>query len=226
MSQKPTRQQKNQAEIPNPSGAIAKDPSRLRLKQQSGESQADTLARHALQPEVQAAITIKHYERGTLSGASLDELLNRLAEQSALSNKGDMSRSESLLTAQAHTLDAIFHDLARRAVVNAGEYPEAFEMYLRLSLKAQSQCRTTIEALAEIKNPSHVSFVKQANITSGPQQVNNAALARGEILNQQNELLEQTDGKWLDFGAKGAAISADKAIETVGAVDRAKNRRR
>lgn len=30
---------------------------------------------------------------------------------------------------------------------------EACETYLRLALKAQSQCRTTIEALAFIKNP-------------------------------------------------------------------------
>jgi len=29
---------------------------------------------------------------------------------------------------------------------------------------AQSQCRTTLEALAEIKNPRAVAFLKQANI--------------------------------------------------------------
>jgi hypothetical protein len=39
--------------------------------------------------------------------------------------------------------------------------------------KPQAQCRATIEALAEIKNPRPVAFVKQANIAQGPQQVNN-----------------------------------------------------
>ena len=46
-------------------------------------------------------------------------------------------------------------------------------MLLRSDLKAQAQCRATLEALAEIKNPHPVAFVKQANISSGHQQVNN-----------------------------------------------------
>ena len=53
------------------------------------------------------------------------------------------------------------------------EYLPAAETYLRLALKAQAQCRATVEALAEIKNPRPVAFVKQANIAQGPQQVNN-----------------------------------------------------
>jgi len=39
-------------------------------------------------------------------------------------------------------------------------------------LKAQSQCRATLEALAAIKNPPIV-YARQANIAAGPQQVNN-----------------------------------------------------
>ena len=39
--------------------------------------------------------------------------------------------------------------------------------------KRQAQCRATLEALAEIKNPRPVAFVKQANISGGHQQVNN-----------------------------------------------------
>ena len=46
-------------------------------------------------------------------------------------------------------------------------------MYKRQALKAQAQCRATLEALAEIKNPRPVAFVKQANISGGHQQVNN-----------------------------------------------------
>jgi transposase InsO family protein len=44
---------------------------------------------------------------------------------------------------------------------------------MRLALKAQSQCRATVEALAEMKNPKPVAYVQQANIANGPQQVNN-----------------------------------------------------
>jgi hypothetical protein len=38
--------------------------------------------------------------------------------------------------------------------------------YLRLGLKAQSQCRATLETLAAIKNPRPVAFVQQANYCS------------------------------------------------------------
>jgi hypothetical protein len=82
---------------------------------------------------------------------------------------------------QAQTLDAIFNGLARRTAVNAGEYMAACETYLRLALKAQSQCRATLETLAMIKNPRPLAFVKHANIAAGPQQVNNAAPAEIEI---------------------------------------------
>ena len=44
---------------------------------------------------------------------------------------------------------------------------------MRLALKAQSQCRTTIETLTILKNPTTI-FARQANIAQGSQQVNNA----------------------------------------------------
>src|SRR5260370_33541175 len=50
---------------------------------------------------------------------------------------------------------------------------EAAERYMRLALKAQSQCRATIETLAEMKNLKPVAFVHQANNANGPQQVSN-----------------------------------------------------
>lgn len=58
-------------------------------------------------------------------------------------------------------------------VVPRQEYLKQFQAYLGLALKAQAQCRATLEALAEIKNPRPMAFVKQANISGGPQQVNN-----------------------------------------------------
>jgi hypothetical protein len=82
-----------------------------------------------------------------------------------------------MLTSHAHTLDAIFHELIARARGEArAGHLQAAETYMRLALKSQSQCRTTVETLAEIKNPPNVAFVKQANIANGPQQINNGPL--------------------------------------------------
>jgi hypothetical protein len=40
------------------------------------------------------------------------------------------------------------------------------------ALKAQGQCRATLQTRAEIRNPP-VIYARQANVTSGPQQINN-----------------------------------------------------
>ena len=66
----------------------------------------------------------------------------------------------------------------------------------------------------------------QANIAHGHQQVNNAPSRADEIEDPQNKLLEQTDGERLDTGTTSTAGGADTPMEAVGAVHRAKNRRR
>ena len=48
-----------------------------------------------------------------------------------------------MLTAQAHTLVAIFNNLARRA--SNAEYRDHLDRYLKLALRAQSQYRATCE---------------------------------------------------------------------------------
>lgn len=41
------------------------------------------------------------------------------------------------------------------------------------ALKAQNQCKATLQALVQLKQPSQTTFVKQANNAQGHQQVNN-----------------------------------------------------
>ena len=126
-------------------------------------------------PTAQAAMTIYNFESREAAGLNISTLGAELRKQTAAIGRGDLARAEAILLSQAHTLDGLFNNLARRASVNMGQHPAAFEMYLRLALKAQSQCRCTVEALAELKNPrTAVAFVKQANIAAGHQQVNNA----------------------------------------------------
>ena len=104
---------------------------------------------------------------------------------------------------------------------------------LRLALKAQGQCRATLETLAALKNPPAAVFAQQANIAHGPQQVNNGVPAqdcerpvRMRAIRQlgQNELLEYQDGDRLDTGAAGAAGASGAAMATVGALDRPAHR--
>ena len=98
---------------------------------------------------------------------------------------------------------------------------------MNLALKAQSQSRSTIQALIELKYPKQVAFVKQANIANGHQQVNNGvgeqktthhldeSRAR-KNQNQSNELLEENNGSpKMDIGTKTKTSGTDKAMATV-----------
>ena len=154
--------------------------------------------------------------------ADLPELVTDLQTKFDVMHAGDLTSLESMLYGQAIALQTIFTSLARRSAANAGEYIDAADKYMRLALKAQSQCRATLETLAEIKNPRPVSFVRQANISNGLQQVNNGQPSgAGNSQTAQNELLEHQHGNYLDTGAQGAAGGTDTHLEAVGAVHRA-----
>ena len=129
--------------------------------------------------------------QGTVGALDVTELAGVLGDSVKRVRSGDMAGPEAMLASQAQTLDAIFTELARRSALNMGEYIEASEKYLRLALKAQAQCRATVETLATIKNPPLV-IAKQANISAGPQQANNGAKpSRAKNpSNGPNELLE------------------------------------
>lgn len=200
----------------------------LSVIRKNDESDEETIARVSLQSSVQAASTIQVFGKGSFaSELDLDGLVKTLDEQTKTINAGYLGHCEAMLIAQAHTLDAIFNTLARRAARNMNEYIDAADRYMRLALKAQSQCRTTLETLATIKNPPIMGYVKQANIAHGPQQVNNGIPSPArENKPEQNKLLEEKDGERLDFGAKSATIGTNPAMATVGEIDGAKNIRR
>lgn len=149
--------------------------------------------------------------------------LAHLQKQIDKIKRGDMSSVEAMLFGQA-TLQTIFTSLALQASTETG-----FRLYqakLIFALKAQAQCRATLEALAEIKNPRPVQFVKQANMSNGPQQVNNTYagtlsqsaidVGAGNIESEQNKILEADHGNYhLDAGAQGAAVRANPHLATV-----------
>lgn len=130
---------------------------------------------------------------------------------------------EAMLMGQAHALQSIFMNFSRRALNQ--DYQKHLESFFRMALKAQNQCRMTLETLANIKNPP-VVFAKQANIANGPQQVNNGipAPAHAEkTIDQSNELLEAQHGERLDTRTAGETAGLDPAMATVGEIDRAAN---
>jgi hypothetical protein len=185
------------------------------------EPMKEALARAILDPAFGAAVTVPKFI--TVENHDLDviSLRKELQAQCNAVSGGDLSRAESMLVSQAHTLDALFNVLAARSSLNFGQHLDAADRYMRLALKAQGQCRATLETLAAIKNPPMV-FARQANISHGPQQVNNDLSTGSRAVNPQSTPTEQSGGSrelLQDARAPAATFGTDTTMATVGAVD-------
>ena len=197
-------------------------------------------ARMALLPSVNGAAVIEAYQ-GNVMGkdADMSVMIDRLRETFKDIKDGDLHTLEAMLISQATALQTIFTSLARRA--STQERLPQYQAFLGLALKAQSQSRATISALVDLKYPRQATFVKQANIAHGPQQVNNGgaagvdpeqyaqAHAHGkESEPEQNKLLEADHGQprqRMDTRASKEAKRSYKAVETVESVHRAQKPR-
>ena len=193
---------------------------------EGGKSRPRKIAELGLSSVVTNTVTASNFAKGSFGVLDLSESISVMNEKIARIKAGDMSDMEATLIAQAVTLDTVFNELARRAALNLGEHMAATETYLRLAFRAQAQCRSTLETLAEVKNPRQATFVHQQNI-AGQQQVNNCgatitrtgAPAHGKQSNQSNELMEAQHGERMDTGATGKAGGAYSHLEAVGALD-------
>lgn len=193
------------------------------------------IAELAMNGIVNGATLAVDFSKGNYGELSLTDCISELNKKARSVHKGSLQDAETLLTAQAFALDAIFMSLARRAQMNMGEYLDAADRYMRLALKAQGQCRATLETLANIKNPP-VVVARQANISNGPQQVNNnvnktgenfetsthAHAGAGNSKSVQNELLEDKsyETERVDIAASDATGQGDPAMATMGEIDR------
>ena len=179
-------------------------------------------AQSAIRPSVQGATTIQAYHK-SLGKTDIGALINELNSQAKTVRDGNLARVEAVLMTQAQTLDVIFNHLAELAI--GQQIISHIDAFLRLGLKAQTQCRATLETLAEIKNPRPTAFIKQQNVGVN-QQVNNGELpeavarAREISKNPTNELLEIEKHERLDTRTTGAARLEHSQLETVGIIDR------
>lgn len=202
-----------------------KDPNALLITRDKAVSEERKMAETALSATTLNAVTARNFVKPNLGEIDLTESVILMREKVAKVKAGDLSDLEATLTAQAVTLDTIFNELARRSLINMGQYMNAAESYMRLALKAQAQTARTIEVLAAMKNPP-VVFAKQANIAHGHQQVNNATNTHapahtGKTVNQENELLEVDHGsKTMDTRTAQTTILKDQAMATVDMLDR------
>jgi hypothetical protein len=130
---------------------------------------------------------------------------------------GDMSIVEKMLLSQAFALNMAVNSLAVRATRQKDV--STMQMLMNLSFKAQNQSRATLDSLIQLKQPNQTTFVKQANIANGHQQVNNLG---EKNTTPQNQLLEDSYER-LDGRTKKAPKRTNKALEALAKVHRTKN---
>lgn len=206
------------------------------LIQEKRRQRVKTVSANVADGLLPLALAAERFSRDTAGGdTALLDVYDRMLKNSVNASNGKQDQMERMLHGQAVALNAIFVEMARRASLNLGQSLTAVDAYMRIALKAQAQSRATMQTLIEAKNPRTVSFVKagQANIATGPQQVNNgtpAAASRAHASSgedQANELLrdDRHEQVTLDARAPGESSRSHSPLEAVGAVDRAENPR-
>lgn len=209
-----------------------RDPKVLTLTRSPTETHEQAKARAALRPSINAVLAIDAFKSNMLGddldmGAMIESLQSTIKDV----KDGDLSRLEAMLLSQATALQTMFTSVARRAAHQ--EQLKHYSVFMGLALKAQAQSRATISALVDLKYPRQATFIKQANVAHGPQQVNNGPAPAGtvpharEIQPDQTELLEADHhgGTAMDRRTATATARSNPAVEAVGAVNRPANRR-
>lgn len=128
------------------------------------------LADIALDPAAHAAAATRMFTQSTFGAQDSTDLFASMLDKGKAAKSGDLGHYKAMLAAQADTLNCIFTEMARRAAVNMGEYIGATESYMRLGLKAQTQCRATIEALDRLTS-GRVQTVKLVHVNEGGQAI-------------------------------------------------------
>lgn len=216
MSNKPKKQ----------AGSEAEKYPRKAITCQSGPSideQGRNYAKLITSPELAAYRVVGLMQPKNLAeGIDTPTLMATLRDQAAAVQGGDLAHAEAMLINQATSLEALWVRLAERAMEQ--KHMPYLEGFMRLALRAQSQSRATLETLAAIKNPP-VVYARQANVTTGPQQINNGTVTPSrtrEIKTEQSQLSGGTHELLPDTRAPGNAGGDDSTLEAVGEINRPK----
>jgi hypothetical protein len=194
----------------------------------TGEERGRKYAELTTSPELAAYRVINAAEQNSGVEKNLDvpTLIETLRDQAQAVNHQDLAQAEAMLLNQATALQSLFARLTEKAF--SAKHISQFNDFIRVALRAQNQCRATIETLSTIKNPPIV-YARQANVTTGPQQINNGVAASSqmrEIKNEQIQLSVEDNELRTDTGTPALTGRINQEVETVGKIYRPQNGRR
>lgn len=134
-------------------------------KNTSETDQSDDMlyAKSLVEPYLGNAKVVKGFQPFGSKEVSLHATIQCLRDNTEYASTGELDSLEAMLASQVVSLNTIFTEMARRAAIQFGSRVEVAEKYLRLALKAQTNCKATIETLVSIKNPSLANIKKSSN---------------------------------------------------------------
>jgi putative sterol carrier protein len=196
------------------------------LAKQDEKAQSEFHAKASLSAHYMSAAISDSFTNAILPKADINDVASALRDKISNIQSGDMQPIEAMLIGQAQALQTMFVTLGRMAASKTS-LPQ-YTAFMNMALKAQAQSRATIQALTELKYPKQATFVKQANIAGGNQQVNNGnasdinapirapahAHARA-IENQPNELLSEMNHATMDTSGTTTTSATNQAMATV-----------
>lgn len=156
-------------------------------------------------------------------------IFERLLKNNVKVMDNNLEHLEELLLNQISALDSVFYYYMEQTT--RAKDMGHLQAFGEIAFKAQKQCRVTVSALVELKNPRRATFIKQQN-NAVNQQVNNDSLPTGDQLpksgiftNPGNELLEIAYEP-VDTRETVKTITAYPPVEAVGKSQRSQNSRR
>ena len=195
------------------------------LAKQDEKAESERYAKISLSASFMSAAISDSFTSALLPDAKLADVASALGDKVTTIQNGDMKPIEAMLIGQAQALQTMFVSLGRQAASKTS-LPQ-YTAFMNLALKAQSQSRATIQALTELKYPKQATFVKQANIAHGHQQINNnqnasdintpvhAPAHAKAIENQPNELLSEMNHATMDSSGTATPSGTNQAMATV-----------
>ena len=153
--------------------ASADGPNVIKVSGGDDKSRDEKMANLALTPGIRHAAIASGFATGLVGGTHelpIPARLGPISEAMAMGRAGDKALAGEMLAAQAVVLDTMFTELAHRAQGNVGRSLEGAERYARLALKAQANCRATLEALAKLHQPREQT-VKHVHVNEGGQAI-------------------------------------------------------
>ena len=208
-----------------------------------GVARERELAEQAIDPDVTSAAVVAAFWECLDGGIDPQAGYEAMRAHVAQARKNVRASAEATLLGQAAALNAIFADMARRAQAHLGRPGRAAERYLRLAMRAQNQCRATLNALAELSRqrpdvaePSDRIVRIERRIVYPERRPNEEPIAAGRAPYPAGDAAdsgadvegttsgsgweEVAYGAGLDGGTARRLFADDARAQTMGALDR------